>query len=546
MNAKKFFGLCVISALATSLSVAQQVENPSGNIFFGSDSLNGFNTAQCYQEALANHLNSKETSTYFYFQEKKFIDQKYHLEIPPNPIYTGNLSTLTSACNNVDFENGNFGGWTGAIGYNANSTTALTITSPAINTLGVNSPEASCSYHTIVTAASGNDPYGGFPMLDAGGGTYAVRIGGEDINEYFGSNGTYSCSAGGPGGESGGEMLQQTFNVTAANSLFTYKYAVVLDDGGHAAGEQPYFRTEVFDQFGHPIPCLQYYIQASNGVPPTGFLNSTTPNVYYLPWTSNSLNLGAYIGQTVTVRFTAAGCIFGGHFGYAYIDCSCGSVAISTSPTTCIGGIITLTAPAGGSNYQWTPVPAGPGIVGSSTGQSCNVNQNGEYQVTVTTGSGCSYVLDTVVSFSPMPITTISTANITCNGAANGSATATPSGSGPFIYSWSTIPSQTTATATGLNVGNYTVTVTASAGCTSTAIATITQPSVLKIQAAGFSATCNGTCNGYAVVIPSGGTAPYTYSWTPSGNTTANANNLCAGSYCIKVTDAHGCSTDTC
>jgi hypothetical protein len=49
---------------------------------------------------------------------------------------------------------------------------------------------------------------------------------------------------------------------------------------------------------------------------------------------------------------------------------------------------------------------------------------------------------------------------------------------------------------------------------------------------------CNGQCTGSASVVASGGTAPYTYSWAPSGGTGATATGRCAGSYTVTVTDA--------
>ncbi len=49
--------------------------------------------------------------------------------------------------------------------------------------------------------------------------------------------------------------------------------------------------------------------------------------------------------------------------------------------------------------------------------------------------------------------------------------------------------------------------------------------------------SCNGGGNGTATASPFGGTAPYRYSWAPSGGTSATATGLAAGSYTVTVTD---------
>jgi SprB repeat/Secretion system C-terminal sorting domain len=54
--------------------------------------------------------------------------------------------------------------------------------------------------------------------------------------------------------------------------------------------------------------------------------------------------------------------------------------------------------------------------------------------------------------------------------------------------------------------------------------------------------TCNAVCNGSATVVASGGTSPYSYSWTPSGGSAATASSLCAGSYTCTITDANSVS----
>jgi hypothetical protein len=52
---------------------------------------------------------------------------------------------------------------------------------------------------------------------------------------------------------------------------------------------------------------------------------------------------------------------------------------------------------------------------------------------------------------------------------------------------------------------------------------------------------CNGQASGSSTVTPSGGTAPYSYSWS-NGATSQTVNNLPSGSYTVTVTDANGCT----
>ncbi|HXC05803.1 MAG TPA: hypothetical protein VNZ86_13670, partial [Bacteroidia bacterium] len=430
---------------------------------------------------------------------------------------------VTTVCNNLGFESGDYTGWTGGIGYNFNSNTPLTVTSPLITTFGIDYPEPSCAYHTLVNAAAGNDPYGSFPMLDAGGGSYALRLGGEWIN-LSGPQAGDSCTSGKKiGGQyyAGGEFVQQTFLVTTANAMFNYNYAVILDKATHANGECPYFRAEVLDSAGNPIPCLQYYVQSDSSNTPAGMVVSSVANgwggpVFYLGWTSNSLNLKPYLNHHLTVRFTAAGCTHGGHFGYAYVDASCSPVqVIASSPPVCLGGTISLTAPGASASgtYAWNTMPSGTaGIVGSTTGQTVTINASGTYQVTVTQAPGCFYVIDTTVTFYPNPTVAVTATNATCSPGHDGTATATPAGgNGPYTYTWTPAPGggQGSATATGLSAGTYSVTIASVNGCTATNTVVVTQPAGQTLTPSSTNVQCFGQTNGSAAVTVSGGTAPF-------------------------------------
>jgi len=65
----------------------------------------------------------------------------------------------------------------------------------------------------------------------------------------------------------------------------------------------------------------------------------------------------------------------------------------------------------------------------------------------------------------------------------------------------------------------------------------------LSVTISPNNVTCWGAADGSATAVASGGTAPYTYNWTSTGDTTAFINNLPAGTYNVVVTDAVGATT---
>lgn len=54
--------------------------------------------------------------------------------------------------------------------------------------------------------------------------------------------------------------------------------------------------------------------------------------------------------------------------------------------------------------------------------------------------------------------------------------------------------------------------------------------------------SCFGVCNGMITANPIGGTAPYTFSWSPTVGSSATLPSLCAGTYSVLVKDANNCS----
>ncbi|HEY4800218.1 MAG TPA: hypothetical protein VII99_14150, partial [Bacteroidia bacterium] len=251
--------------------------------FFGGDSLNGFDfDAAAKQAELEGDKMYSEFKSFMFNAESEYVKKKFGIQgLAFEKLMDSKKITppvvITAACNNLDFESGSFAGWVTSRGVNSNSNGAFTVMASPAN-LSTDQDIYSCNDINLITTAYGNDPIG-FPGLDPlpNGGNYSARVGGFNINtaagEGMGCDG-YKYNF---GGNSNGEQLSQTFAVTAANCLISFDYAVVLNDGGHPNGQQPYFHVVVTNGAGAvltPTTCNEYYVQAAAGGPPAGFINS--------------------------------------------------------------------------------------------------------------------------------------------------------------------------------------------------------------------------------------------------------------------------------
>ena len=181
----------------------------------------------------------------------------------------------------------------------------------------------------------------------------------------------------------------------------------------------------------------------------------------------------------------------------------------------------------------------------SLNSSTANNLASGNYEATVTDINGCSATVSQSI------ITFVGSSEITnelvCSYGNDGAIAVSLEGNlGDYTYAWSDPSLPANPTATGLSEGTYTVTVTNANACTLTFTETIQGPPVL--QAAINNSTpvgCTGTL-GSATVNPSGGTAPFTYSWNDaSSQTTSTANNLPVGNYEVLITDSNACTTST-
>lgn len=122
---------------------------------------------------------------------------------------------------------------------------------------------------------------------------------------------------------------------------------------------------------------------------------------------------------------------------------------------------------------------SGIGVTDDGNGETFTFDGSvgeGVFTVTYTAAvGGLTATSDIVVS----PELTATTSSTDDSGAADGTATATPSGgTAPHVFAWNTSPEQNTATATLLPAGTYEVTITDANGCSTIASVEINGPLV--------------------------------------------------------------------
>lgn len=287
--------LLTLSVLSFSILVAQN--NRIVNA--------GFDETAALQEAKNRGLQAVDYAGYVKNKYNAWLKANGSLLIDKKTVASKKILNAVSSATNMDFETGNYSGWTVLAGENMVNSNGPLTNIHAVTPGGTDSLPTSCNLsdttirHGLMT--NGNtDPICGVPLASPMGGNYVARL-------------NRLCAS------FEGAMLVQTFPVAPGQTVLNYAYAVVLEDGGHAFGEQTYFKVLVKDVNGAIIDSV--YMQAANGLTP-GFYPVVGGNgyTYYKPWTPVSVDLTAYMGQNVTVEVTASDCIYGGHSGYAYFD----------------------------------------------------------------------------------------------------------------------------------------------------------------------------------------------------------------------------------
>ncbi len=137
-------------------------------------------------------------------------------------------------------------------------------------------------------------------------------------NAIVPENGNFLIKLGNDWPDGSMQRLNYSFDITDANSLFSFWFAAVLDDPDiktHHIDELPFFayKITINDK-------IEYFEKTSSNDP---FLIGEGGTVRYIGWSCRKFDLSEFIGETAYIEFVTADCAKTGHYGYAYIDALC-------------------------------------------------------------------------------------------------------------------------------------------------------------------------------------------------------------------------------
>jgi hypothetical protein len=190
----------------------------------------------------------------------------------------------------VAFSSHAFAGFTNG-GFESNSFTGWTLGGSNPNDSGI--------------VGVGTDPNTLNNLNRVSAGSYAARVGDSAANYHSSS-------------------ITQTVTNWQDNAIW-FAWAAVLEEPtngvAHSPSEMPKYSVSLYDV----TTSTMLYSQAYNvsTLPPTGWhlgYNNGNGLWHYSDWYAENLDTTAFIGDTLTLTFSATDCALGGHGGYMYVD----------------------------------------------------------------------------------------------------------------------------------------------------------------------------------------------------------------------------------
>jgi gliding motility-associated-like protein len=272
-------------------------------------------------------------------------------------------------------------------------------------------------------------------------------------------------------------------------------------------------------------------VTVSGGLSPYTYIwsnASTTEDITDLAANSYSLSVNDGNGCSIDTSFTI-------------IESNKPELELIASSSTCgnSNGSINLNVTLGSGNYSylWTP--------GNISSEDISGLVAGSYSVEVTDlTTTCVVTGSSTITNQDAPSVTFTKVDAAC-AQSNGSIDVTVSsngGSSVITHNWSN--GSTTEDISGLVAGTYVDTVRDGNGCEVIISVTITNSNQFTASSSVTNPTCANANGGAIDISIVGGTAPYTFNWSPNtSDATEDVSGLTAGDYTVIITDAASCST---
>ncbi|PJJ79152.1 gliding motility-associated C-terminal domain-containing protein [Mucilaginibacter auburnensis] len=428
---------------------------------------------------------------------------------------------------NIDFELGGFQNWQCYSG--------TTSSSGNTNLINVSLTSPISGIHQVLKSSSAVDRYVPIKLAAPDGSDYIVKLG----NDGTGSR---------------AERISYTFTVpnNQADFVVTYQYAVVLEDPGHPAAQQPRFTAKVFDITTNSyIDCGSFDYVATANLP--GFKKLS--GIVYKDWTPASINLYGYQGHQLRLEFSTADCTQSGHFGYAYVDVNKTCSSLITGNNFCPEQpTFKLTGPAGFDKYNWFNADRSK-LLG--TGQvlelptANNDNKTIVLDLIPFVGFGCNYTTSVVTKANPPVTLTVKDPTAVCFPSTVDITTAgviTNKTAGLSYTFWKdAAATQAVTKPDAIAVsGTYYIKAASAAGCyvvSPVKVAIVPLPTLTVVNPPSVCVTSSVDLTAPAVTTGSSTGLTFTY-WADLNATQAlqtPSQIKTAGTYYIKGTNANGC-----
>ena len=349
------------------------------------------------------------------------------------------------------------------------------------------------------------------PVVPPNGGQYTLRLG----NALSGSK---------------AEKVIFRFTVTPDLTFFQLRYAVVLNDPAHEFHEQPRFELRISDQNNNIIPFGDYRVRAAREIPN---FESCREGWRVRPWTTVGFDLRDYIGQELSMEFLTTDCTQGAHAGYAYLEASCERLQMKVEAFCPEAATTTASVTPGFKEYLWNTGDTTPSIT---------IHQpqtDFPYQVTITSETGYSFVLEDQIAHTPQPAFTPEPDLRYCR---DTQYWYTPQGTDLHSIYSPTLDMTADSFFVGNDISDYMFIATSPMGCFMDTLQFSLTKGLLSLSNSIEEIQCYGDQTGSISTQSHTDFPPLNYHWN-TGDKQAKLNNLAADTYTITVSDAIHCTT---